>query len=124
MEHGTRGKTFDWSLEELPKEPEVQWGAFYSDCKHEVHKVSSGVRITVTYNLIAVLTSQPLLKVGTLALTYFCIPKQLCKDAVLVQVESSSIHRWSIGFEKYTNLQKVHTVAHASLLGDTTGHRS
>ncbi len=32
----------------------MQWAAFSSDCKHEIHRVDSGARITVTYNLLAV----------------------------------------------------------------------
>ncbi|KAK8013786.1 2og-fe oxygenase family protein [Apiospora marii] len=30
---------------------DLQWAAFYSDCKHEVHEVTDGRRITITYNL-------------------------------------------------------------------------
>ncbi|KAF6829211.1 oxidoreductase [Colletotrichum musicola] len=33
--------------------PMIQWAAFYSDCEHEVHEVTSGHRVTVTYNLYA-----------------------------------------------------------------------
>jgi hypothetical protein len=29
----------------------IQWAAFYSDCEHEVHKVTKGHRVTLTYNL-------------------------------------------------------------------------
>lgn len=29
----------------------VKWAAFYSDCEHEVLEVTSGHRITLTYNL-------------------------------------------------------------------------
>ncbi|KAI1265486.1 hypothetical protein F5Y18DRAFT_53446 [Xylariaceae sp. FL1019] len=29
----------------------LQWAAFYSDCEHEVHEVTAGRRVTVTYNL-------------------------------------------------------------------------
>jgi hypothetical protein len=55
---------FDWSLTELPSKPVLQWGAFYSDCMHEVHKVTSGARSTVTYNLTAVKAGTPLLRVS------------------------------------------------------------
>ncbi|KAJ5112050.1 hypothetical protein N7532_000095 [Penicillium argentinense] len=29
----------------------VQWAAFYSDCEHEIKSISSGYRLTLTYNL-------------------------------------------------------------------------
>lgn len=58
-------QAFDWSLTELPSEPVLQWGAFYSDCMHEVHKVTSGARITLTYNLTAVKAGTPLLQVSS-----------------------------------------------------------
>ncbi|KAI0856562.1 hypothetical protein F4860DRAFT_506664 [Xylaria cubensis] len=46
---------FDWatSEEEIKEAPVIQWGAFYSDCLHEVLEVKSGHRITLTYNLYA-----------------------------------------------------------------------
>ncbi len=64
VEHGIECQTFDWSLAELPNEPLLQWGAFYSDCKHEVHPVTSGARITVAYNLMAVKAEDPPLRVS------------------------------------------------------------
>tara|TARA_R110002003_G_scaffold3_22_gene134 strand:- start:26993 stop:27403 length:411 start_codon:yes stop_codon:yes gene_type:complete len=39
--------TFDWS----GSIESIQWAAFYSDCEHEVLEVTSGYRITLTYNL-------------------------------------------------------------------------
>ncbi|KAK3706750.1 hypothetical protein LTR37_012595 [Vermiconidia calcicola] len=42
----------DWSKTTFAtQEPRVQWAAFYSDCEHEVLEVTSGHRITLTYNL-------------------------------------------------------------------------
>lgn len=38
---------FDWSSQT----ENIQWAAFYSDCEHEVLEVTSGHRITLTYNL-------------------------------------------------------------------------
>lgn len=38
---------FDWSK----NDKDIQWAAFYSDCEHEVLEVTSGHRITLTYNL-------------------------------------------------------------------------
>jgi len=43
---------FDWSSRHNA-EPCVQWAAFYSDCEHEVLPVTTGNRITLTYNLFA-----------------------------------------------------------------------
>ena len=41
---------FDWS--QLHDDaPAIKWAAFYSDCEHEVLEVTSGNRITLTYNL-------------------------------------------------------------------------
>ncbi|KAI8716889.1 Fe2OG dioxygenase domain-containing protein [Fusarium sp. LHS14.1] len=41
---------FDWDNMD-PEGPQIQWAAFYSDCEHEVREVTSGHRITLTYNL-------------------------------------------------------------------------
>ena len=68
MRHRTREQMFDWSLTAPLHEPRVQWAAFYSDCEHEVHKVESGVRITVVYNLMTSPTPAPYLKVRRLIL--------------------------------------------------------
>ncbi|KAM6537934.1 hypothetical protein FALCPG4_003830 [Fusarium falciforme] len=39
---------FDWA----PKSADtIQWGAFFSDCEHEVLQVTEGHRMTLTYNL-------------------------------------------------------------------------
>ncbi|TGO13033.1 hypothetical protein BTUL_0078g00420 [Botrytis tulipae] len=38
---------FDWGN----KSDSIQWAAFYSDCEHEVLEVTSGHRVTLTYNL-------------------------------------------------------------------------
>lgn len=44
---------FDWSKSANSKDakPCIKWAAFYSDCEHEVLEVTSGHRITLTYNL-------------------------------------------------------------------------
>jgi hypothetical protein len=44
---------FDWSksANATDTEPCIKWAAFYSDCQHEVLQVTSGHRITLTYNL-------------------------------------------------------------------------
>jgi len=47
VRHQGHSTTFDWS----GTANDVQWAAFYSDCEHEVLEVTSGHRITLTYNL-------------------------------------------------------------------------
>ena len=43
---------FDWSKSaNTDTTPCIKWAAFYSDCQHEVLQVTSGHRITLTYNL-------------------------------------------------------------------------
>ena len=79
VRHGDNEMNFDWSIREggpsledvgitvEPGEPgskrlkleeaivttpmPVRWAAFYSDCEHEVQEVTSGHRLTLTYNL-------------------------------------------------------------------------
>ncbi|KAH9209223.1 hypothetical protein DL95DRAFT_428313 [Leptodontidium sp. 2 PMI_412] len=46
--HAGHSKHFDWSN---AKATTIQWAAFYSDCEHEVLEVTSGHRVTLTYNL-------------------------------------------------------------------------
>ena len=47
VRHNGREVKFDWSGDS----DEIQWAAFYSDCEHEVLPVTSGHRVTLTYNL-------------------------------------------------------------------------
>jgi hypothetical protein len=47
IRHDGREVMFDWS----GNSQQIQWAAFYSDCEHEVLPVTSGYRITITYNL-------------------------------------------------------------------------
>ncbi|KAF2171374.1 hypothetical protein M409DRAFT_18490 [Zasmidium cellare ATCC 36951] len=47
---------FDWSSSVNKADGKkagasIKWAAFYSDCEHEVYEVTSGHRITLTYNL-------------------------------------------------------------------------
>lgn len=51
LQHRGREIVFDWSGEK--GRHAIQWAAFYSDCEHEVLEVTSGERITLTYNLYA-----------------------------------------------------------------------
>jgi hypothetical protein len=46
--HKGHTKYFDWSNTDSST---INWAAFYSDCEHEVMPVTSGHRITLTYNL-------------------------------------------------------------------------
>lgn len=47
VRHQGQVQTFDWS----GSSKDIKWAAFYSDCEHEVLEVTSGHRITLTYNL-------------------------------------------------------------------------
>ena len=47
VRHQGHTTTFNWSTDSS----NIQWAAFYSDCEHEVPQVTSGHRITLTYNL-------------------------------------------------------------------------
>jgi hypothetical protein len=47
VRHQGKQMTFDWS----GTSQDIKWAAFYSDCEHEVLEVTSGHRITLTYNL-------------------------------------------------------------------------
>ncbi|OAP60608.1 hypothetical protein AYL99_05610 [Fonsecaea erecta] len=51
LRHQGQEKVFDWSGEK--SSTAIQWAAFYSDCEHEVLEVTSGERVTLTYNLYA-----------------------------------------------------------------------
>ncbi|KAK3667971.1 hypothetical protein LTR22_001038 [Elasticomyces elasticus] len=54
VRHEKKELVFDWSTEDPHAEDAaVKWAAFYSDCEHEVLEVTSGHRITLTYNLHA-----------------------------------------------------------------------
>ncbi|KAL8671579.1 MAG: hypothetical protein Q9168_003923 [Polycauliona sp. 1 TL-2023] len=48
LNHSGQYVDFDWAGAE-PKS--IQWAAFYGDCEHEILQVTSGHRVTLTYNL-------------------------------------------------------------------------
>lgn len=48
VRHEDREVDFGWALQSAST---IQWAAFYSDCEHEIMKVTEGDRITLTYNL-------------------------------------------------------------------------
>ncbi|RSL42096.1 hypothetical protein CEP54_015600 [Fusarium duplospermum] len=50
VNQGDQTMSFNWDNMDSYG-PQIQWAAFYSDCKHEVQEVYSGHRITLTYNL-------------------------------------------------------------------------
>lgn len=48
--------SFDWSSKH-PKS--IEWAAFFSDCEHEVADLTSGHRVTLTYNLYTASAAMP-----------------------------------------------------------------
>ena len=50
ISHQGHDTSFDWSPDSATT---VQWAAFYTDCEYEVLEVTSGHRVTLTYNLYA-----------------------------------------------------------------------
>ena len=50
VRHGGQEVAFNWSMGN-PHENVIQWAAMFSDCEHEVLEVTSGHRVTLTYNL-------------------------------------------------------------------------
>lgn len=55
VRHKGRDFSFDWSTaKDEVDHGSIRWAAFYSDCEHEVLEVTSGHRVTLTYNLYAV----------------------------------------------------------------------
>lgn len=57
VRHEKNTVRFHWDARNAANVNSVQWAAFYSDCEHEVLKVRSGHRITLTYNLFVSKTS-------------------------------------------------------------------
>lgn len=51
VRHAGQESIFDWSYSGNDTPAAVKWAAFYSDCEHEVYEVTSGHRVTLTYNL-------------------------------------------------------------------------
>ncbi|KAH8901559.1 hypothetical protein GQ53DRAFT_851435 [Thozetella sp. PMI_491] len=55
IRHKGEEMTFDFSTRRSDfNHAKICWAAFYSDCEHEVLEVTSGHRLTLTYNLYAV----------------------------------------------------------------------
>ncbi|KAL7943483.1 hypothetical protein V8C42DRAFT_329190 [Trichoderma barbatum] len=55
VRHKGEEMMFDWSTNrDDSSHVGIRWAAFYSDCEHEVLEVTSGHRLTLTYNLYAV----------------------------------------------------------------------
>ena len=91
---------FDWSTsnDSSAADP-AQWAAFYSDCEHEVYEVTSGHRVTLTYNLYAVRGS------GHLAGSSLVLePTQLPLYVMLLQALStpSFLRRGKLDVRHYT----------------------
>lgn len=54
VRHEGREITYDWGTSSTkPDFATIRWAAFYSDCEHEILEVTSGHRLTLTYNLYA-----------------------------------------------------------------------
>ena len=51
VEHDGHSVQYEWG--EGASRGEVQWAAFFGDCLHEVLPVTSGARVTMTYDLFA-----------------------------------------------------------------------
>ncbi|KAI9707895.1 MAG: hypothetical protein M1820_004501 [Bogoriella megaspora] len=51
VRHKGNNMSFNFGTDNADPEPSIKWAAFYSDCEHEVQEVTSGHRITLTYNL-------------------------------------------------------------------------
>lgn len=46
-----KGKEIKYAWGGVQNPQTVEWAAFFSDCEHEVREVTSGSRVTLTYNL-------------------------------------------------------------------------
>jgi 2OG-Fe(II) oxygenase superfamily len=55
FEHADETKKFDLSQ---GSDSSFNYVAFYADCKHQIHSVESGVRLTLLYNLVASLKQE------------------------------------------------------------------
>jgi 2OG-Fe(II) oxygenase superfamily len=55
FEHADETKKFDLSQ---GSDSSFHYVAFYADCKHQIHSVESGVRVTLLYNLVASLKQE------------------------------------------------------------------
>jgi 2OG-Fe(II) oxygenase superfamily len=56
FEHTDETKTFDLSQ---GSDKSFHYIAFYADCKHQIHTVESGVRLTLVYNLVGSPKQEP-----------------------------------------------------------------
>lgn len=58
VKHKGQTRTFDWSGKvSQDGQPQIPWAFLYSDCEHEVLPVTSGHRITLTYDIYYTATS-------------------------------------------------------------------
>lgn len=48
VRHGGKEILFDWAKKSADT---IQWAALFADCEHEVHEVTKGHRLTLTYHL-------------------------------------------------------------------------
>ncbi|KAF7300600.1 Fe2OG dioxygenase domain-containing protein [Mycena chlorophos] len=54
LSHGSESSTFDSALDLADKKTSIAYVAFFSDVMHAVEKVTSGYRVTLTYNLFLI----------------------------------------------------------------------
>lgn len=50
MSHGGKEHIFDFSVQST--QPVLQWAALFGDCYHQITEVTSGHRVTLTYNIL------------------------------------------------------------------------
>lgn len=52
IRYNEKETVFDWQKKRGDRK-KIQWATFYSDCEHEIERIESGHRVTLTYNLYA-----------------------------------------------------------------------
>ena len=106
MKHRGRVVQFTWGQAHSRS---IHWAAFYGDCQHEVLEVTSGHRITLTYNLyyssigplarpVADHRQLPLYSIvgDTLQEAHF-MPKGNCSQEANTVVSADQGDRWNPG---------------------------
>ncbi|KAI8849220.1 hypothetical protein BC829DRAFT_351266, partial [Chytridium lagenaria] len=64
VRRGEQSHSIDWANQD-PASSSLKWAAFYSDVEHEIHEITSGHRITLTYNIHRLEPAELLHKVHT-----------------------------------------------------------
>lgn len=101
VRHNGKETSFDWANELLTKKTSIHWAAFYSNCEHEVLPVTSGIRITLTYNLYSAADPLPM---NELVLDEQKVVSKLQELASLfpkgVNIGFPCVHAYSLGSAK------------------------